>query len=148
MSPTKNSPIPPAPPIPKNSSGDAFRTWAQQINDYVGYFIKSDRALGEAIREVQTAVVDKVDNCQVARAKQIDDLGKNLTKTITEAITKEAAARHAEVREEVASREKVAACVSQIKVDIGKLQVKAGVWGGVGGLLIATVALAWYLLKG
>ena len=148
MTPTKDSPLPPAPPVPTSGTGDSFRVWASQMNEYVGYFIKSDRALNTALEEVRDAVVSKVESCQNARAKQIDDLGKDLINTINEAIANEADARHKEVREEVASREKLAGCVNALKVEVGKLQVKAGIWGGVGGVLVAIGALAWYLVKG
>lgn len=37
--------------------------------------------------------------------------------------------------------------LNEQKVDVGKLQVKASIWGGVTGLVTTLIALAMYMIK-
>jgi hypothetical protein len=46
-----------------------------------------------------------------------------------------------EVKEELGEK------LTSIRVDIGMLKVKAGVWGALGGAIIAVGMLLWFLIK-
>jgi hypothetical protein len=49
-----------------------------------------------------------------------------------------------ETREEI---RKVWACVSEVKTNVAKLKIKAGVWGAMGSALIAMGGALWLMLK-
>ena len=46
-----------------------------------------------------------------------------------------------------ASHNEIAKTLTDIKVDIGQLKVKSGVWGGIAGFITAAIALIIALVK-
>lgn len=52
-----------------------------------------------------------------------------------------------ELKEHKGEIQKLQKDVGDLNVEVGKLTVKAGVWGAIGGIIPAAIALAYVLLK-
>ena len=131
--------LPPPPPIKSEKDLPVWEEWARHVQHYLEWFAqvqeeifemhKEDVADIRAAAEALRLSVEELRAAFTSGDTNVADMAKRSSDSLVEALSK------------------LKDTVNAVKVDVARLQAKSGLYGLLGGLIPAAIALAYFYFK-